>query len=146
MQANYPKASISNGPVQAVLYLPDAKNGYYRASRFDWSGVIPCLAYKGHTYFGIWFSHYDPMLADAIAGPVEEFRSTDGALDYGQAKPGESVRQDRSRRAAQGRRLPLQVHVHLSAGGWRQVDGSRRPPPGIFPATAPLAHRHRLRL
>ena len=89
MQANYPKASISNGPVQAVLYLPDATNGYYRASRFDWSGVIPCLAYKGHTYFGIWFSHYDPMIADAIAGPVEEFRSADGALDYGEAKPGE---------------------------------------------------------
>ena len=88
MQAAYPKASISNGPVQAVLYLPDAKNGYYRASRFDWSGVIPCLAYKGHTYFGVWFSHYDPMIADAITGPVEEFRSTDGALDYDQAKPG----------------------------------------------------------
>ena len=87
-QANYPKASISNGAVQAVLYLPDAKNGYYRASRFDWSGVIPCLAYKGHTYFGIWFPHYDPLLADAIAGPVEEFRSSDGALDYNQAKPG----------------------------------------------------------
>ncbi len=88
-QANYPKATISNGQVEAVLYLPDAKNGYYRASRFDWSGVIPCLAYKGHTYFGIWFPHYDPLLADAIAGPVEEFRSSDGALDYGQAKPGE---------------------------------------------------------
>jgi hypothetical protein len=88
-QANYPKASITNGQVQAVLYLPDAKNGYYRASRFDWSGVIPCLAYKGHTYFGIWFPHYDPLLADAIAGPVEEFRSSDGALDYAQAKPGE---------------------------------------------------------
>jgi hypothetical protein len=87
-QAKYPQASISNGPVQAVLYLPDAKNGYYRASRFDWSGVIPCLSYKGHTYFGIWFSHYDPMVADAVAGPVEEFRSNDGALDYGQAKSG----------------------------------------------------------
>ena len=87
MRTSYPKASISNGPVQAVLYLPDAKNGYYRASRFDWSGVIPCLAYKGHTYFGVWFSHYDPMIADAITGPVEEFRSADGALDYDQAKP-----------------------------------------------------------
>jgi hypothetical protein len=87
MQTSYPKASISNGPVQAVLYLPDAKNGYYRASRFDWSGVIPCLAYKGHTYFGVWFSHYDPMIADAITGPVEEFRSADGALDYDHAKP-----------------------------------------------------------
>jgi hypothetical protein len=88
MQAPYPKATISNGPVQAVLYLPDAKNGYYRASRFDWSGVVPCLAYKGHNYFGVWFSHYDPMIADAITGPVEEFRSADGALDYDQAKPG----------------------------------------------------------
>jgi hypothetical protein len=88
MQTTYPKASISNGPVQAVLYLPDATNGYYRASRFDWSGVIPCLSYKGHTYFGIWFSHYNPMIADAIAGPVEEFRSADGALDFGAAKPG----------------------------------------------------------
>jgi hypothetical protein len=88
MEANYPKASISNGPVQAVLYLPDAKNGYYRAPRFDWSGVIPCLSYKGHTYFGIWLAHYDPLVADAIAGPVEEFRSTEGALDYNQAKAG----------------------------------------------------------
>ena len=88
VKANYPKASISNGAVQAVVYLPDATNGYYRASRFDWSGVIPCLSYKGHTYFGIWFAHYDPMVADAIAGPVEEFTSTEGALDYNQAKAG----------------------------------------------------------
>src|ERR1700733_12819430 len=81
MQTDCPKAEISNGAVQAVLYLPDAQKGYYRASRFDWSGVVPCLAYKGHTYFGVGFEHYDPMLADAIAGPVEEFRSQDGALD-----------------------------------------------------------------
>lgn len=84
----FPQATITNGSVHALLYLPDAKNGYYRASRFDWSGVVPCLAWNGHTYFGIWFSHYDPMLADAIAGPVEEFRSTDGALDYAPTKPG----------------------------------------------------------
>ena len=107
MQANYPKASISNGQVQAVLYLPDAKNGYYRASRFDWSGVIPCLAYKGHTYFGIWFSHYDPMMADAIAGPVEEFRSSRRRSGLRPGETRRSVRQDRSRRAAQGGRLRL---------------------------------------
>ena len=88
LQADFPKAAISNGTVDAVLYLPDAKKGYYRASRFDWSGVIPCLTYKGHTYFGVWFSHYDPMIADAITGPVEEFRSADGGLDYDQAKQG----------------------------------------------------------
>jgi hypothetical protein len=115
LQASYPKASISNGKVDAVLYLPDAKNGYYRASRFDWSGVIPCLAFQGHTYFGIWFSHYDPMVADAIAGPVEEFRSADGALDYDQAKPGE-------------------VFVKLGVGVLRKADDS----PYKFMYTYPL--------
>jgi hypothetical protein len=71
--------------------LPDAQNGYYRASRFDWSGVVPCLTYKGHSYFGVWFNRYDPMLNDAIAGPVEEFRSSDGlsSINYSEAKPGE---------------------------------------------------------
>lgn len=83
-------AFISNGLVNAVVYLPDAKNGYYRGSRFDWSGVVGCLTYKGHNYFGVWFPHYDPLLHDAITGPVEEFRtSTGSALNYEQAKPGE---------------------------------------------------------
>jgi hypothetical protein len=89
-QADYPKATISNGLIHAVVYLPDAKNGYYRGSRFDWSGVVGCLAYKGHTYFGVWFPHYDPLLHDAITGPVEEFRPRDASpLNYDQAKPGE---------------------------------------------------------
>lgn len=88
-QASYPKALISNGVVQAVVYLPDPKDGYYRAMRFDWAGVVPCLTYKGHSYFGVWFPRYDPLLNDAITGPVEEFRSADGALNYGEAKPGE---------------------------------------------------------
>ncbi len=88
-RSQFPKAAISNGAVDAVLYLPDAKKGYYRSSRFDWSGVIPCLTYKGHSYFGVWFSQYDPMIADSITGPVEEFRSQDGALDYDKAKAGD---------------------------------------------------------
>jgi hypothetical protein len=88
---SFPKAVISNGLVQAVVYLPNARNGYYRASRFDWSGVVPCLTYKGHTYFGAWFDRYDPLLNYSIAGPVEEFRSSDGvsSLNYDEAKPGE---------------------------------------------------------
>jgi hypothetical protein len=89
-QSGFPKASISNGLIHAVVYLPDAKNGYYRGSRFDWSGVVGCLAYKGHTYFGVWFPHYDPLLHDAITGPVEEFRPRDASpLNYDQAKPSE---------------------------------------------------------
>lgn len=77
--------------MQAVIYLPDPDKGYYRSTRFDWSGVVSCLTYKGHSYFGVWFDHYDPMINDAITGPVEEFRSSDGlsSINYAEAKPGE---------------------------------------------------------
>ena len=53
-----PRADISNGILKARLYLPDTKNGYYMATRFDWSGVISSLEYKGHNYFGQWFEKY----------------------------------------------------------------------------------------
>ncbi|MBV9611254.1 MAG: hypothetical protein JO091_02225 [Acidobacteriaceae bacterium] len=87
--ADFPQAEISNGLIQATLYLPDPDRGYYRGSRFDWSGVVASLTYRGHNYFGRWFEHYDPRLHDAISGPVEEFVSEDGALGYANAKPGE---------------------------------------------------------
>jgi hypothetical protein len=88
--ANFPKKVLNNGPIQAVVYLPDAENGYYRSTRFDWSGVVPCLTYKGHSYFGVWFNRYDPLINDSITGPVEEFRSADGlsSINYAEAKPG----------------------------------------------------------
>lgn len=71
---DFPSAKISNGLIAAELYLPDASRGYYQGTRFDWSGVMPRLEYKGHSYFGIWNpAPYDPKLHDAIAGPVEEF-------------------------------------------------------------------------
>ena len=79
-----PQTEISNGLITAKLYLPDSKNGYYRGSRFDWSGVISELKYKGHDYFGQWFPEYDPKTHDAICGPVEEF----SAIDFRQAPVG----------------------------------------------------------
>ncbi len=87
--ADHPKVKLSNGDVDAVVFLPDPTQGYYRSTRFDWSGVIGCISYKGHTFWGQWFPKYDALLNDSITGPVEEFRSQDGALGYGDAKPGE---------------------------------------------------------
>ena len=84
--AEFPQAQIANGQVRAKLYLPDAQNGYYRATRFDWSGVIASLEYKGHNYFGVWFPRYDPKLHDSITGPVESF----SALWFDEAKPGDT--------------------------------------------------------
>lgn len=88
-----PSAEIGNGIVKAKLYLPNSDRGYYRGTRFDWSGVIASLEYKGHNYFGVWFPHYDPKLHDAITGPVEEFRAAEGpegGLGFAEAKPGET--------------------------------------------------------
>ena len=67
-QKNIPQTEIKNELIHARLYLPDAKNGYYRGSRFDWAGVIPSLEYKGHQYFGQWFEKY--------VGRIFFFRST----------------------------------------------------------------------
>ena len=90
---SYPTHQITNGEIAATIYLPDAKNGFYTTTRFDWSGAIGSLKYKGHEYYGIWFSKItdiydfgyegpgkDVISADftAMVGPAEEF----GALGY----------------------------------------------------------------
>jgi hypothetical protein len=88
--AGFPQAEISNGSVRAKLYLPDALQGYYRATRFDWSGQIASLEFQGHNYFGQWFDRYDANRSDSILGPVEEFLSGGVGLGYNEVKPGES--------------------------------------------------------
>ena len=75
-----PQATISNGLVHIRFYLPDTAAGYYRGTRFDWSGVMPDLDYNGHHYSGQWFKTYAPTTHDALMGPVESF----GPLGYGQ--------------------------------------------------------------
>lgn len=82
--ANFPSAEISSGKLTAKLYLPDARDGYYRGTRFDWSGQIGSLKSEKHEYFGQWFDRYDPALHDSIQGPVEEF----SVLGYDEAKIG----------------------------------------------------------
>ncbi len=68
-----PQTEISNGMIHAKIYLPDSSIGYYRATRFDWSGVMPYLEHDGHQYFGKWFEKYDPKVHESVMGPVEEF-------------------------------------------------------------------------
>src|SRR6516164_1825326 len=86
--AGPPEVKISNGIITARLYLPDAKQGFYRGTRFDWSGVINSLEYAGHNYYGPWFTKTDPSVRDfayqdsdiavgipsGSMGPAEEFQ------------------------------------------------------------------------
>jgi hypothetical protein len=82
----FPQTEISNGLLHARIYLPDARKGYYQGTRFDWSGNMPSLVFKGHEYFGQWFTKYSPEIHDVIMGPVEAFTP----MDYQEARPGES--------------------------------------------------------
>ena len=106
---NHPSHQITNGEIIATVYLPDAKNGFYTTTRFDWSGAIGSLKYKGHEYYGIWWSkitdiydfgyegpNKDVISADftAMVGPAEEF----GAHRLRRRAGGRPVRQARRRR------------------------------------------------
>ena len=96
------EAEITNGPIRVRLCLPDAKTGFYRGTRFDWSGVIRSLQYAGHDYYPQWFQRSDPSVHDfiydgadivagpctAITGPAEEFVSDGKTLGFEEAKTG----------------------------------------------------------
>ncbi len=81
----FPASRLCAHEVTAVLCLPDADKGYYRGTRFDWSGVVRSLRYAGHRYVDEWFAHHDPLRHDGICGPVDEFTQ----IGYDEARPGE---------------------------------------------------------
>lgn len=99
-EAEPPQSQIQNKQLRVKLYLPDAKNGFYTGTRFDWSGVIADLEFSGHHLYRPWFNSIDPAARDfvykddgivagtnsAMTGPVEEFQTPIG---YDSAKPGE---------------------------------------------------------
>jgi hypothetical protein len=86
---NHPKALLSNGTLDALVFLPDAKNGYYHSARFDWSGVVGCVSLNGHRFFGGWSTPDDPLIKGSTTGPMEEFRSDGGPMGYNGPTPGE---------------------------------------------------------
>lgn len=100
--ADPPSVDISNGPIKARIYAPDAKRGFYHSTRFDWSGMIAALEYKGHIFYGPWFHRIDHSIYDfnyddkgvvsadftAGIGPAEEFNTDGAALGFDEARPG----------------------------------------------------------
>jgi hypothetical protein len=96
-----PETTLTNGPLRVRVYLPHPERGFYRSTRFDWSGIIAGLEYQGHQYYGPWFTQYEPATRDfiyrgddivvgaqsAVTGPAEEFSRPQGYLA---ARPGET--------------------------------------------------------
>ena len=69
---SYPSHMITNGEITARIYLPDAKTGFYRSTRFDWSGAIASLEYKGHNYYGNWFTKVTDIYDFGYEGPNDD--------------------------------------------------------------------------
>ncbi len=99
---DHPQAEISNGLVRARLFLPDSSTGFYLGTRFDWAGIVHSLEYRGHNYYGQWYTRSDARVHDfafqgddivtssccTIQGPVEEFKSNEKALGFDEAPVG----------------------------------------------------------
>ena len=132
--ADPPQTEISNGQLRVKLYPPDVKNGYYRGTRFDWSGVIASLEYKGHNFYGPWFDRMDPKVHDyiyqgaevvagpcsAISGPVEEFGANGTVLGWNEAKPGGTFIKVGvgALRKGEGRYDPYTLYEIVDPGKW----------------------------
>lgn len=86
--AEPPTARLTNGVLTAAVYLPDAENGYYRGSRFDWSGMISSVESDGHRFFGEWKPAPQPLATDNVVGTAGEF-GMESPLGYDEAAPGE---------------------------------------------------------
>ena len=88
---HFPVITLSNGVIEADVFLTDKENGYYRDSRFDWSGMVDQVRFKGHTFF---HDHnmkvYQPSFGRGIA---EEFSmgisDLPGPLGYQNAQAGQ---------------------------------------------------------
>lgn len=92
---------IASDQLVAQVHLPDPNDGFYRGTRFDWSGVIAGVQYQGHQYYAPWYTRRLPTVHDyvddgthivagrqsAITGPAEEFPQPHG---YASAQAGDT--------------------------------------------------------
>ncbi len=88
-KSDYPKLELDNGKIRVSVYLPDAVRGYYRGTRFDWSGIIERVDTTRHRFYQPLHAVHDPHTHDCVSGPAEEFAMFH-PMGYREAAPGES--------------------------------------------------------
>ena len=85
----YPKIELDNALIRVSIFLPDAELGYYRGTRFDWSGIIERVDYADHRFYAPLHSQHDPLRHDSVSGPAEEFAMFN-PMGFAEAEAGES--------------------------------------------------------
>ncbi len=82
----YPHIKLSNGILDVVVVLPDKNKGFYRGTRFDWSGMVAEINFKNHSFVEQWYFPHTPTQNNNGIGTAEEFRI---ALGYDETTAGE---------------------------------------------------------
>ncbi|MFO0808803.1 MAG: hypothetical protein U0746_09290 [Gemmataceae bacterium] len=85
--AEPPSFVVANPALKLTVYPPDPTDGFYRGTRFEWSGVVGRAEFGGHRFFEYWKDARDPGNHDDVPGTAEEFSLPVG---YDAAKPGET--------------------------------------------------------
>ena len=95
-----PMVKLSDHGLTVTVALPDARHGFYRSTRFDWSGMITGVTFGGHAFYGPWFDATAETVRDylddgqtltagtvnAATGPVDEFVPPQGEAPPGYAE------------------------------------------------------------
>ena len=125
-ETEFPRLELDNGEIRASVYLPDAEHGYYRGTRFDWSGIIERVDYAGHRFYAPLHTVHDPNRHDAVSGPAEEFAMFN-PMGFAEAKAGESFVKVGVGLLAKGEASEYQFHGDyriIRAGEWEIEHGS----------------------
>jgi hypothetical protein len=86
--AEPPLHTLQGNGLKLTVALPDAKDGYYRGTRFDWSGLVTKAETGGYTVFSNWLgSPADPTYPSTGSGTFEEF-GIESPLGYAEAPAG----------------------------------------------------------
>lgn len=73
VEENYPKIVLKTDSIELEIFIPDEKNGFYRGSRFDWSGMIGKVLFKNHVFFAPWKLPHNPKDPECGIGICEEY-------------------------------------------------------------------------
>jgi hypothetical protein len=87
--SHFPQDTLRGKLLRVRYYLPDSQRGYYRGTRFDWSGMISRVEYRGHTFFCEFRQEHDPLNHDDVCGTAEEFGMTVPPPGFKEAKAGD---------------------------------------------------------
>lgn len=85
---DWPRVTLQNKWITAVVAMPDTQKGFYRGPRFEQAGMVTSLRYAGHEWMSC--NHKvgrNPTANDHVAGPAGEFAEP---LGYDIAAVGES--------------------------------------------------------